>query len=218
MEFDQTDHIIVSLVKKIAPRVGGKGILTIFLAKLLFLADYEYFKATGKQVTDFRYVWYKHGPYPPVQFEERLVKLEDYEIVRLPMARLIDDRSYNLFYAGTKPRFAPHLDEPLTSILDRITDIFKDATWETLLQYVYSLDIVKGLEFGQPVNFGRVKVRTEDEIFLETIAHTFKEELEQPLSAQHFNSIQRALSEPTNENIETARRMLAAQRRASQYS
>jgi len=218
MKFDQTDHIIVSLIQKLAPRVGRKGILTIFLAKLLFLVDLEYFKAIGKQATDFRYVWYKHGPYPPVQFEDRLANLENYELVKLPMTRMIDDRSYNLFYTGAKPRFAPHLDEPLASTINRITDIFKDATWETLLKYVYSLDIVKGLEFGQPVDFGRVQVQTEDEIFLETIAKAFKEELEQPLSAQHFNSIQRALSEPTNENIETARRMLGAQRRASQYS
>lgn len=217
MKFDQTDHIIVSLVQKLAPRVGRKGILTIFLAKLLFLVDHEYFKAIGKQATDFRYVWYKHGPYPPVQFEDRLANFENYELVKLPMTRMIDDRPYNLFYTGTRPRFAPHLDEPLASTVNRITDIFKDATWETLLQYVYSLDIVKGLEFGQPVDFGRVQVRAEGEIFLETIANAFKEELEQPLSVQHFNSIQRALSEPTNENIETARRMLGVQRRASQY-
>lgn len=217
MKFDQTDHIIVSLVRKLAPRVGKKGILTIFLAKLLFLVDLEYFKAIGNQATDFRYVWYKHGPYPPVQFEDRLANLENYELVKLPMTRMIDDRPYNLFYIGARPRFVPHLDEPLASTINRITDIFKDATWETLLQYVYSLDIVKGLEFGQPVDFGRVQVRAEDEIFLETIANAFKEELEQPLSVQHFNSIQRALSEPTNENIETARRMLGVQRRASQY-
>ena len=59
---------------------------------------------------------------------------------------------------------------------------------------------------------------TEDEIFLETVVNAFKEELEQPLSAQHFSAIERALSEPTNENIETARRMLGVQRRASRYS
>ena len=217
MEFDQTDHIIVSLIRKLAPRVGKGGILTIFLAKLLFLVDYEYFKTTGKQATVFRYVWYKHGPYPPTHFEERLAKLEDYEIVKFPMTRVVNGRPYNLFYAGSKPRFESHLDEPLTIIIDRITNIFKDAAWETLLQYVYSLDMVKGLEFGQPVDFSRARVRTEDEIFLETVANVFKEELKQPLSHQHFSAIERALSEPTNENIETARRMLAAQHRASRY-
>lgn len=83
---------------------------------------------------------------------------------------------------------------------------------------VYSLDIVEGLEFGQPVDFGRMQVRTEDEIFMEAVANAFKEGLEQPLSTQHFSVIERALSEPTNENIETVRQMLGIQRKASQYS
>lgn len=218
MEFDRTDHIIVSLVKRLAPRAGGKGVLTIFLAKLLFLLDYEYFKIAGSQATDFRYIWYKHGPYPLVDFEERLQKLEGYEVARLPMTRVVDERPYNLFYAGTHPRFTPHLDESISSIVDRVTEIFKDATWETLLQYVYSLDVVRGLEFGEAVDFGRIAVKTEDEIFLNAIADAFAQELAQPLSAEHMSAIQHALNEPTNENIETAKRMLARQRAASRFS
>lgn len=218
MEFDQTDHIIVSLLNKLAPHIGRRGILTIFLAKLLFLVDYEHFKATGRQASDFRYVWYKHGPYPLVDFEERLQKLDGYEIVRLPMTRDVDGRPYNLFYAGTCPRFTPHLYKPLSSIVDRVTEIFKDAIWETLLQYVYSLEIVRGLESGDAIDFSRVAVKTEDEIFLEKVASAFKEELSQPLSVEHIKAVQLALSEPTNENIETAKRMLARQHAASRLS
>lgn len=218
LEFDQTDQVIVSLINKLAPHVRKKGIVTIFLAKLLFLVDCEYFKATGSQATDFRYIWYKHGPYPPVDFEERLQKLEGYEVIRLPMTRLVDGRSYTLFYAGTRSRFTPHLDEPLRSIVDKITEIFKDATWETLLQYVYSLDVVKGLELGDAIDFSRATTKTEDEIFLERVTSAFKEELSRPLSPEHIKAIQQALSEPTNENIETAKRMLARQRAASRFS
>lgn len=218
LEFDQTDHIIVSLLNKLAPHVGSRGILTIFLAKLLFLIDYEYFKATGRQATDFRYVWYKHGPYPLIDFEERLQKLDGFEIIRLPMTREVDGRPYNLFYAGTRPRFTPHLDKSISSIVDRTTEIFKDANWETLRQYVYSIDVVRGLQFDEVVDFNRIRGKTEDEVFLEKIASAFREELTQPLSVEHIRAIQRALSEPTNENIETAKRMLARQRAASRLS
>lgn len=218
MEFDRTDHIIVSLVKRLAPRPTGKGVLTIFLAKLLFLVDYEYSRIAGSQATDFRYIWYKHGPYLLVDFEERLEKLEGYEIARFRTARIIDGRPYNLFYTGARPRFTPRLDQRIADIIDRVVEIFKDTTWETLLQYVYTLDIVKGLQFGDSVDFGRTAVKTEDDIFLDIIADAFAQELARPLSAEHMSAIQHALNEPTNENIETAKRMLARQRSASRLS
>ena len=213
MEFDQTDHIIAYLVNKLAPHGSKRKVLTISLAKLLFLVDYEHFKATGSQATDLTYIWYKHGPYPLADFEPRLKKLEGYEIARLPMSREIDGRPYNLFCAGAHPRFAPHLEEPVRDIVDRLAEIFRDASWETLLQYVYSLDIVKELQFGDTIDFGQL-VKTEDEVFLETVAHTFEQELARPLSPEHMKVVQEALNEPTNENVETARKMLARQRDA----
>jgi len=189
VEFDQTDHIIAYLVSKMAPPSSRKKILTISLAKLLFLVDYEHFKARGSQATDLTYVWYKYGPYPLTDFEPRLKKLEGYEITRLPMDREIDGRPYNLFCAGAHPRFAP------------------------LMQYVYSLDIVKGLQFGEAIDFGQL-AKTEDEVFLETVARAFEQELAHPLSPEHMKVVQEALSEPTNENIETAKKMLVRQRHA----
>lgn len=213
MEFDRTDHIIVYLVSKLAPLGSRRKILTISLAKLLFLVDYEHFKATGRQATDLTYVWYKHGPYPLIDFEPRLTKLEGYEIARLPMSREIDSRPYNLFCAGAHPRFVPHFEDPVKDTVDRVVEIFRDASWETLLQYVYSLDIVKGLQFEEAIDF-RQLAKTEDEVFLETVARAFEQELARPLSPEHMKVVREALSEPTNENIETARKMLARQRDA----
>jgi len=214
LEFDRTDHIMTYLVNKLAPLGSKRKILTISLDKLLFLVDYEYFKATGKQATDLTYVWYKHGPYPLTDFEPRLKKLEGYEIARLPMSREIDGRPYNLFCAGVRPRFAPHLEDPVRDTVDMMAEIFRDASWETLVQYVYSLDIVKDLQFGETIDFRRKLAKTEDEVFLETISRTFERELACPLSPEHIKVVQEALTEPTNENIETARKMLARQRDA----
>jgi len=213
LEFDRTDHIIAYLVNKLAPPGSKRRILTISLAKLLFLVDYEHFKATGKQATNLTYVWYKHGPYPLTDFEPRLKNLEGCEIVRLPMSREIDGRPYSLFCAGPRPRFTPCVEESMRSTIDRIIEIFRDATWETLLQYVYSLDIVRGLQFGEAIDF-RQLAKTEDEVFLETVARTFEQELARPLGSEHMKVVQEALSKPTNENIETARKMLARQRDA----
>jgi predicted NAD/FAD-dependent oxidoreductase len=83
---------------------------------------------------------------------------------------------------------------------------------------VYSLEIVKGLQSGETIEFGRIAVKTEDETFLDTVADAFREELVKPLSQEHYRVIQKALKEPTNENIENAKRMLPLQRRASRLS
>ena len=56
MEFDRTDHVIAYLVSKLAPPGGKRKILIISLAKLLFLVDYEHFKAIGNQATNLTYV------------------------------------------------------------------------------------------------------------------------------------------------------------------
>lgn len=213
MEFDQTDRIIAYLVTKLAPPGSKRKTLTISLAKLLFLVDYEHFKATGSQATDLTYIWYKYGPYPLTDFEPRLTKLEGYEITRLPMSREIDGRPYHLFCAGAHPRFAPYLGESVRDTVDRIIEIFRDTSWEILLQYVYSLDIVKELQFGDAIDF-RQLAKTEDEVFLETVARTFEQQLARSLGPEHMKVVQDALSKPTNENIETARKMLARQRDA----
>lgn len=213
MEFDRTDHIIAYLVNRLAPPGSKRKVLTIQLAKLVFLVDYEHFKATERQATDLTYVWFKHGPYPLTDFEPRLTKLEGYEIIRLRMSREIDGGLYSLFCAGPRPRFTPCLEEPVRDTVDRVAEIFRDASWEILLQYVYSLDIVKGLQFGDAIDF-RQLAKTEDEVFLETVARTFEQQLARSLGPEHMKVVQDPLSKPTNENIETARKMLARQRDA----
>lgn len=221
MQFDQTDHLISYLVSKVAPYTDmhRKGILTVSLAKLLFLIDYEHFKATGRQASNLTYIWYKHGPYPLTDFEPRLAKLEEHEIVRLPMERVIDGRPYSLFYAGERPRFTPSLPGSVKEIADKVVFIFGEASQETLLEYVYSLEIVKGLELMQPIDFTHAFTKLEvDEVLLNAVLKEFKGELTQPLSPEHTEAIQQALKEPTNENIETAKQMLARQRAAFRLS
>ncbi|PIU55435.1 MAG: hypothetical protein COS88_04530 [Chloroflexi bacterium CG07_land_8_20_14_0_80_51_10] len=217
MHFDQTDHLISYLIGKIVPHADIRrgGILAVSLAKLLFLIDYEHFKATGKQASDLTYIWYKHGPYPLTDFEPRLAELEGHEIVRLPMERVIDGRPYSLFYAGRSPRYTPSLPESVKEIADRVIFIFGEASQETLLEYVYSLEIVKGLELMQPIDFTRALAKPEvDETFLNTVLEEFKGELTQPLSPEHIKAVQQSLEESTNENIETAKQMLSWQRAA----
>ena len=218
MEFDQTDHLIVYLISKLPPYIDKQhgGILTFQLAKLLFLIDYEYFKVTGKQASNLKYVWYKYGPYPLTDFEPRIQKLEGFEIVRLPMTREIDGRSYNLFYKGSNPRFKPLLTEQVKLIVDKQIFIFGEVPWEILRQYVYSIDILQGLKLKQPIDFTKISLletKPEDD-FLKAIARAFKEELELPLSDEHLTTVKESIDESTNDNVETAKRMLARQRLA----
>ncbi|GAI34904.1 unnamed protein product, partial [marine sediment metagenome] len=142
-----------------------------------------------------------------------------HEVVRLPMERVIDGRPYSLFYARESPRFTPSLPEPVKEIADRVIFIFGEASQETLLEYVYSLEIVKGLELTQPIDFTRALAKPEvGEAFLNAVLEEFKGELTQPLSPEHTKTIQQALEEPTNENIETAKQMLSRQRAAFRLS
>lgn len=215
-EFDLTDNLIVYLVKQLAPRrKPGSGILTIVLAKLLFLVDYEYFKQTGTQATAIRYSWYRHGPYSLQDFEPRLKLLEGQEIIRLPMTREVDGRPYNLFKEGPKPRFSPELPIDIKKQADRVMYIFGQSSWQDILSYVYSLGFAKDMKLGQSIEFNNIlKPASPDEAFMSSIADTFRGELVQPLSSAHMQVIEQALKEPTNENIENARRMLLHQKRA----
>jgi hypothetical protein len=215
-EFDQTDHLIAYLIDKLSSqREGGKGILTIALAKLLFLIDYEHFKATRKQATTLAYTWYKHGPYSIEEFEPRLAKLEGHEIVRLPMTREVDGREYSVFRKGPKPRFVPFLPDSIKEQADKVIFIFGPTSWEQIVEYVYSLDFARRIRFGKVIDFAEIVATPKpDEALVDTVIDAFREELLQPMSSEHMKVVQDALQEPTNENIETAKKMLSRQRRA----
>ena len=215
-EFDQTDHLIAYLVDKLSSRrEGGKGILTIALAKLLFVIDYEHFKVKGTQATTLAYTWYKHGPYSIEEFEPRLAKLDGHEVVRLPMTRDVDGREYSVFRKGSKARFVPSLLDSVKEQADKVIFIFGQTSWEQMVEYVYSLDFVKHIKFGEVIDFAQILTSPKpDEALVDTVIDTFREELLQPMSSGHMKVIQNALQEPTNENIETAKKMLSRQKKA----
>ena len=71
------------------------------------------------------------------------------------------------------------------------------------------------MRFGAVIDFAEILVAPKpDEVFLDTVIEAFHEELLQPMSSEHMKVIQDALQEPTNENIETAKKMLSRQRKA----
>jgi len=101
-------------------------------------------------------------------------------------------------------------DEIIVKALKAREDAMAEA-WDTCQQAMLSTWKI----FSSLTDLGRIKMPTEDEIFLQKVASAFKEELEQPISADHFSAVEHASRYPTNENIETAKRMLRAQRKAA---
>ena len=108
---DQTDRLILYLVDSLTRGVPhllieGGGVLTTMLAKLLFLVDVWSIQASGSQITDFRYIRYKHGPYPLRQFEERLESLTSWDLYAIPQTRMEDGRSYRVYRLKESPKTA----------------------------------------------------------------------------------------------------------------
>ena len=101
-------------------------------------------------------------------------------------------------------------DEIITQALKARNDRMAKA-WDTHQQAM--LDAWK--IFTRQTDIGRLEIPTEEDPFLQTLASAFKEELAQPFGADHFDAIEHASRHRTNENIETAKRMLRAQRRAA---
>jgi hypothetical protein len=145
-----THHLIVYIVQNL-----HKNLLKTNLLKLLYLIDLEFFKKRGKQATNFNYIYYKKGPWTP-QFDQTLTQLEGFEIKSIKKEKLEATEEYYIFCKGPKPRFQPALPSDLKEIVDRILFIFKETPQKDLLQYVYSIEPMRSVRFGEKIDFSRI--------------------------------------------------------------
>lgn len=220
--FDNTDHLIMYLVDRMekGDRDLGlkpnRGVLTTALAKLLFLVDVLAVQATSKKVTDLQYIRYKFGPYPLVQFEERLSNLEGRELVRQPGVS-IEGNVYGVFRLGQRPRFRPTLTGMIRLVADEVLTEFGNQRLDEILEHVYSLDVVRRCAFGDLIpleSLGPVGVGEGD--LVSKVAKFFSNALLAPLPEAHLNALREAAREETNENIRIADAMRDQQRQAFQ--
>jgi hypothetical protein len=145
-----THHLIFYIVKEL-----HKRLMKTNLMKLIYLVDLEYYKKNGRQATSFEYIYYKKGPWTS-QFDQVLSELEGFEIKSLRKEKVEGKGEYIIFFKGPKPRFQPTLPLDLKEIVDRFIYIFKESPQKDLLQYVYSIEPMKSLKFGEKIDFSKV--------------------------------------------------------------
>ncbi|RJQ40117.1 MAG: hypothetical protein C4555_02120 [Dehalococcoidia bacterium] len=106
----------------------------------------------------------------------------------------------------TEEKINNRYKEVIAQALEAREDVI-DKAWAVYQKAKLSaLDI-----YSRLAEISHNRTLTDDEIYLQNIASAFKEELDKPLNADHFVSIQNF----PNENQEMAKRMLFVQRKAS---
>lgn len=145
-----THHLIAYIVENL-----HKKLMKTNLMKLIYLVDLEYFKKRGKQATNFNYFYYKKGPWT-AQFDQALSELEGFEVKCLRKEKIDKKEEYFIFCKGPKPRFQPRLPSDLKEITDKITFVFNECPQEDLLKYVYSTLPMRGIKFGEEIDFSKI--------------------------------------------------------------
>lgn len=214
---DQTDRLILYLVDSLTRGVPdllieGGGVLTTMLAKLLFLVDVWSVQASGSQVTDFRYIRYKHGPYPLTQFEERLDNLAPRGIYATPHVRIEDGRKYRIYRLMEHTKTAIDLSPQVRLLAEEVMTTFANQKLEDVLEHVYSLDVVRRVPFGAEIYLQPLAPKIEDAVTQAT--RLFKTELAEPVPSEHIQALEEASKEASNENVKTALAMRKKQRSA----
>jgi hypothetical protein len=213
---DQTDRLILYLVGKLTKGVPhllveGGGVLTTMLAKLLFLVDVWSMQVSGSQATNFRYVRYKHGPYPLTQFEERLGLLEKQGLRPMPKESIVDGKQYRIYRLSKEPKLSLELSPQVQLLADEVMTTFANRKLEDVLRYVYTLPFVRDVPFGEQINLQVLKP-TEDA--LTQVFKLWGADLGAPIPKDHLSALELALKETSNENIQLAQAMKEKQRKA----
>lgn len=145
---------IAYLVEKLPGRL-----LKTQIVKLLFLADIEYWKQTGKQLTTFEYKFDHFGPYDQKNFDEAVGELQKANYLKETKVSKSTGGYYFLYDKG-KDDFQKQSSEKIGSlgraILDEITSQYGNVTLQSLLSIVYKHPLVTESERGQKLNFNDI--------------------------------------------------------------
>ena len=123
--------------------VTGKGIGRARLMKLAFLVDYLYWKRYGRRLLDVKWVKHLFGPFSK-DVLDALDELEHEGIVGVVEI----DKGIALYiarYSNIK------LSEKAKKIVDEVVERFGKLGIEELLNYVYNLDEVRGMDMGEEI-------------------------------------------------------------------
>lgn len=106
------------------------------LTKMVYLADWENYKANQKQISNIEWYFDNFGPYVTDVID---AAYNDPDI-RVVSTRTIYGTDKTLIeYKGE----APNIDEETKSILDKVINDTKPLSWKSFIDYVYSTPPIK---------------------------------------------------------------------------
>lgn len=106
------------------------------LTKMIYLADWENFKLSKKQLSDIKWYFDNFGPYVSDVVDTAYNDPD----VRLVSTRTIYGTEKTLIeYKGVTPT----LDEPVRTILDKVIESTKTLSWKNFIEYVYATPPIK---------------------------------------------------------------------------
>jgi len=112
--------------------------------KLLFLADYEAHKESGKPLTGLKWMLWLFGPFS-VDVLDTLDELEERgELAAEHVAGV------GHFYTC---RSEPRISTDIRKIVDKVLEEYMNKPLPDILNHVYSLDIVKNAELGEELKW-----------------------------------------------------------------
>jgi len=124
-------------------RATGKGIGRARLMKLAFLVDYLYWKCFGRRLLDVKWVKHLFGP-----FSKDVLDALD-ELEREGIVGVVEiDKGITLY---TALHNNVKLSEEAKKIVDEVVERFGKLGIEELLNYVYNLDEVRGMDMGEEI-------------------------------------------------------------------
>jgi len=184
------------------------------LAKLLFLADVWAMQAYGIRATDLCYIRYKYGPYPLIEFDQRLERLKSCGLQVVPKFTVVDGKKYRIYRLPGPLSRSVELPDKMMLIADEVITTFANEKLEDVLSHVYSLPFVKSAAFEALINLEPLRTRED---LLDKALTKFRAEISKPVSAEHLSAMKEAKRDLTNENIELAETMKEKQSQAFRF-
>lgn len=130
----QARPLVLGILTRIREREGTAN--KTKLLKLLYLADIEYYRATGRTMTGFNWIFYLYGPWAP-EYDALLKQLQDENAIRLQAwaSAGVEGERIILNEEAQLEKLIPTANAFLRT--RRLIDVWADKGVSSLLDYVY---------------------------------------------------------------------------------
>ncbi len=130
------------------------------LYKVLFLADFAYFKQYGKSITNTFYLHHRHGPVPEIG-ENILNEMNDQD---LEISRILDDSFIEYRFKNLRNPDKQMFEENELNFINRYMKFCGDKTAIKLSEVTHKMDLYKLTKQGERIPYALVFYDVEDDL------------------------------------------------------